>query len=108
MYYVSGGETGIITMFAQSLILRDGIARASAAQGKLDDAIATYRRLLVVDRSSKWSAFFEPRYVLALARLLDRAGRRDEAKAEYLRFLGYWKDADPGQPELVEAIRRTR
>jgi tetratricopeptide (TPR) repeat protein len=108
MYYVSGGETGILTMFAQSLILRDGIARASAAQGKLDDAIATYRRLLVVDRSSKWSAFFEPRYVLALARLLDRAGRRDEAKAEYLRFLGYWKDADPGQPELVEAIRRTR
>jgi len=44
----------------------------------------------------------EPRFVLALARLADRAGDRETARAEYTRFLKLWKDADEGLPELVE------
>jgi hypothetical protein len=47
----------------------------------------------------------EPRYVLAVARLADRAGDRAMARAEYARFLELWKDADEGAPELTEARR---
>jgi hypothetical protein len=45
----------------------------------------------------------EPRYVLALARLLDETGDKEAARAEYERFLELWKNADEGLPELKEA-----
>jgi hypothetical protein len=44
--------------------------------------------------------------VIALARLLDKAGERDAARAEYQRFLEYWNSADPDLPELAEARAR--
>jgi hypothetical protein len=68
-------------------------------------AIAIYRQLLTPDISSKWTSVLEPRYVLALARLLDRAGDRAAARTAYQRFLDLWKSADPGLPELAEARR---
>jgi hypothetical protein len=70
--------------------------------------VAIYRQLLTTDQQSRFTAFFEPRYVLALARLLDKAGKRDEARAEYKRFLDYWKSADSDLPELAEARARLR
>jgi hypothetical protein len=43
----------------------------------------------------------EPRYVLALAQLLEKSGDRDAARVEYRRFLDYWKGADAGAPEAA-------
>ena len=40
---------------------------------------------------------------LALARVLEDAGRHEEADAHYRRFLEAWALADPGQPEVTEA-----
>ena len=37
---------------------------------------------------------------------VDKAGERDAARAEYQRFLEYWKAADPDLPELAEARAR--
>jgi hypothetical protein len=54
---------------------------------------------------SRWVAAFEPRYVLEIARLLTRTGQTDAARKEYRRFLGFWKNADPGLPEIAEARR---
>jgi tetratricopeptide (TPR) repeat protein/tRNA A-37 threonylcarbamoyl transferase component Bud32 len=108
MSFNRSGPGLLVTLLSNSLVLRDGLARARIAQGRLDDAIAVYRRLLVTDRDSKYTAFYEPRYVLAIARLLEKTGKKDEARAEYKRFLDFWKNADAELPELAEARARLR
>ncbi len=50
----------------------------------------------------------QPRYVLELARLLERSGDAASARAEYGRFLDLWNHADPGLPELAEARRKVQ
>ncbi|HEY6212814.1 MAG TPA: tetratricopeptide repeat protein, partial [Vicinamibacterales bacterium] len=105
MAVMRSNRAAAITLFANNLPSRDGRARALAAQGRIDEAIAAYRQLLTPGRESKWTAFYEPRYVLAIARLLDRQGQRDAAREESRRFLALWKNADPGLPEIAEARR---
>lgn len=95
-----------LSFYANNLVLRDGRARVAAAQGRTVEAIALYRGLLRPGPEQKWTAMLDPRHVIALARLLDKAGERDPARAEYQRFLEHWKDADPGLPELAEARAR--
>jgi tetratricopeptide (TPR) repeat protein len=102
------GGAAFFTLMTHSLILRDGLARARAAEGRLDDAIAIYRGLLRADGDAKFTGFYEPRYVLAIARLLDKAGRREESRREYARFLELWKQADADLPELAEARAKAR
>ena len=91
------------SVFANNPPSRDGLARVKKAQGDLRGAIKIYRELNTPGMSAKWTAWFEPRYVLETARLLDQAGDKDSARTEYERFLEYWKDADPELPELQEA-----
>ncbi len=96
----------VYTLFANELSVRDTAARARVARGDLAGAIEAYRKILAVDITQKWTAMLEPRYVLALARLLDQQGDKAGARKEYQRFLELWKDADPGQPEVAEAKRK--
>jgi len=91
------------TVFANCLPHRDGRARVAAARGHLDVAIELYGALNTPDRTNKWTAMFEPRFVLASARLLDRKGDTAGAREQYARFAELWRDADPGLPELEEA-----
>ena len=65
--------------------------------------LALYRALNSPDAANKWTAMLEPRYVLELARLLNKTGQEEAAREEYERFLELWKNADPGHPELAEA-----
>jgi tetratricopeptide (TPR) repeat protein len=88
---------------ANNLLQRDGRARAAVGQGKLDEAITLYRDLLTPGPQQKWTAMLDPLHVIALARVLDKASQRDAARAEYRRFLEYWRDADKHLPELSEA-----
>jgi tetratricopeptide (TPR) repeat protein len=94
-----------VTVFTNTLAIRDGVARMKAARGDTAGAVEQYRRLLRVDIAQKWTAMLEPRYVLALARLLDTQGDRDGARQQARRFLELWKNADAGLPELAEARR---
>ena len=87
-------------------MLRDGRARVAAAQGRTAEAITLCRALLTPGPGQKWTAMLDPRHIMALARLLDRAGEGDAARVEYRRFLEHWKDADPDVPELAEARGR--
>jgi tetratricopeptide (TPR) repeat protein len=105
MTFTRGGAAGeqIYSFLANQLILRDGRARAAAAQGNLTEAIALYRELLTFGPNSKFIAMPDPLHALALARLLDKAGQHDAARVEYRRFLDWWKDADKELPQLAEA-----
>jgi tetratricopeptide (TPR) repeat protein len=105
MPFVRRSTMGVLSFFGNNLVLRDGYARAQNAGGRLDEAIAEYRRLLTPGRDSKWVAMLEPRHVLGLAQLLDRAGKREAARDQYRRFLQLWDGADPDLPELAEARR---
>jgi tetratricopeptide (TPR) repeat protein len=84
---------------------RDGGARVAKARGDLQGAIEIYRRLLTNGPDAKWSALFNPRYVLEIARLLDQLGDKTAARTEYERFLTFWKDADADLAEPAEARR---
>ena len=106
MYVVLQGIHESLTFYANNLVLRDGRARVAAAQGRTAEAIALYRGLLTPGPEQKWTAMLDPRHIIALARLLDKAGERDAARVEYQRFLAHWKDADPDLPELTEARPR--
>jgi serine/threonine protein kinase/tetratricopeptide (TPR) repeat protein len=99
-----GSPAGLAAnLFSNNLPFRDGLARVMTAQGDLPGAIEFYRKLNRRGISNKWTAMLEPRYVLELARLLNEAGDKEGALAEYERFLELWKNADEGLPELAEA-----
>lgn len=97
----------MMTQFSLSVFLNnvgtDGLARVKRARGDLQGAIEIYRSLNTPGLENKYTALFEPRYVLESARLLDLIGDKDAARGEYRRFLDFWKDADPDLPEVQEA-----
>jgi tetratricopeptide (TPR) repeat protein len=97
-------NTGM-SMGFNDLPSRDGLARVAIARGDLDGAIKIYRELLRYGSHSKWVAPYEPRYVLQIARLLEKNGDRKAALGEYQRFLSLWKGADADLPEPAEARR---
>ncbi len=103
MFFSRSGVEVALSFLSNNLVLRDGRARAAAAQGKLDEAIALYRGLLTPGPQQKWTAMLDPLHVIALARVLDKAGQRDASRVEYQRFLELWKDADKELPQLAEA-----
>ena len=86
-----------------NLLLRDWTARTAEARGDLPAAIVIYRQLIANGLDVNSIALFEPRYVLRLARLLERSGDRPSARVQYRRFLELWKHADADLPELAEA-----
>lgn len=85
---------------------QDLVARAYAAKGDLSQAITEYKRLLTFDPASKDRRLKNPRYEYRLAKLLEKRGSPAEALAHYRMFLQYWKDADTGLPELIDAKAR--
>jgi len=102
---ISMSPNAVTWIMAGNLPFRDGVARAQAARGDLARATDTYRKLLTLGPHQKWMGLYEPRYVLEIARLLDRAGDQVGARSEYQRFLHLWEDADSDLAELEEAKR---
>jgi eukaryotic-like serine/threonine-protein kinase len=88
--------------------LKDVLARAFWKKGDLDRAAAEYRKLMTIDPANQVRYLIHPLYHYRLGRVLEEKGDRDGARAEYLKFLEYWKDADPGRPELADARKRLR
>jgi hypothetical protein len=64
-----------------------------------------YRQLLSHGPDQKWVSAFEPRYLLEIARLLERSGNGQAALTEYERYLEFRKQADSSLPDLSEARR---
>ncbi len=94
-----------LTILANHLVSRDGLARVARAQGDLARAVRIYRQLLSSGPEQRFTSVFEPRYVLELARLLEKTGDGRGALKEYERFLQFWAHADADSPERAEAGR---
>ncbi len=86
--------------------LKDVLARAYWKKGDLERAAAEYRKLLTVDPANQVRYLMSPLYRYRLGRVLEEKGDRAGARAEYAKFLEYWKDADPTHPELADARKR--
>ena len=86
--------------------IKDALARAYWKKGDLAAAAAEYRKLMTVDPANQVRYLIHPLYHYRLGRVLEEKGDRDGARAEYRKFLEYWKDADPGHPELADARNR--
>ena len=87
-------------------LVKDTLGRAYVQNGELDKAIITYERLTTVYPKSKDPRLIHPLMHYRLAKLYDQTGQKDRARASYKKFLEFWKDADPGRPEIEDARNR--
>ncbi|HJS73131.1 MAG TPA: tetratricopeptide repeat protein, partial [Vicinamibacteria bacterium] len=89
-----------------SELTRASLARALMQSTGREEALERYRE--IVGRAPlPWEGQVE--WVLAhvtLGRLYEDAGRENEARAAYVKFLELWKDADPELPLLMDVRRR--
>ena len=85
---------------------KDTLARAYQMAKKSDEAIGEYERLIRFDPSRKERALIHPLYYYRLAKLYEQKGLNEKAKAQFESFLEFWKDADPGRPEVEDARKR--
>jgi tetratricopeptide (TPR) repeat protein len=74
---------------------RLALGELEAAQNRVEEAIRHYR--------SSQRGYQRPRAVLELARLSEAAGRPDEARKYWERFLVITRSGDPDLPQVVEA-----
>ncbi len=89
------------------------LARAQQAAGRIPEAIETWTTILERpgERTIDFDAPAFAQVVLAqyrLARLLERAGRVDEARARYDDFLRRWDRSDPDLTVVADARERRR
>ena len=82
-------------------LYEDCLAEANLGLGRLDEAIAEYRRILRLN----------PNYPLAqyrLAQAYRRKGETEQARTAYERFLQIWKGADSDIAEVADAKKELR
>jgi tetratricopeptide (TPR) repeat protein/tRNA A-37 threonylcarbamoyl transferase component Bud32 len=94
---------GVIEM---NLLAGDLKARALEAKGDLDRAIAEYEHLTNLDRKARGQLLINPKYYYRLAKLYEQKGLKTKARERYQKFLDLWKDADPGLPEVEDAMKK--
>jgi tetratricopeptide (TPR) repeat protein len=85
---------------------RDILARAFIQNGEIEKAITEYQRLTTFAPNSKDRRLIHPKYHYRLGKLYEHTGQTDKAIEKYKRFLELWKNADAGQPDLIEAKQR--
>jgi len=86
--------------------LKDILARAYWKKGELDKAIAEYDRLVTIDPKNQLRFLIHPLYRYRLGRIYEEKAAKAEAREQYQKFLEFWKDADPGLPEVADAQKR--
>ena len=87
-------------------VMKDVLPRAYEQKGDIDGAIAEYERLMTFDPENLRRQLIHPKYHYRLAKLYEQKGWKGKAIEHYEQFLSFWKDADPGLPEVTDARER--
>jgi serine/threonine protein kinase/Tfp pilus assembly protein PilF len=87
-------------------VMKDVVPRAYERMGDIDRAVAEYERLVTFNPGNTDRRLIHPRYHYRLAKLYEAKNLKVKAVDEYEKFIGLWKDADPGLPEVEDARRR--
>jgi eukaryotic-like serine/threonine-protein kinase len=87
---------------------KDVLARAYSLAGQTDNAIAEYKKLITFNPLEKDRYLIHPKYYYQLALLYEKKGIKEEAIKYYNRFLEFWKDADPGLSEIIDAKKQLK
>jgi DNA-binding CsgD family transcriptional regulator/tetratricopeptide (TPR) repeat protein len=82
------------------------LAAARENEGDFAGAAAAYETVAVSTGHRLYLGEDFSLAVLGLARMEERLGRPARALEGYRSFLAQWKDADPGRPEITEALGR--
>jgi len=93
-------------LYAYQSFYMDLAARIYAKKGEIDQAISAYEHLLKANYSKGFQFTINPLYHYRLGLLYEEANAAAMARAEYEKFLAFWKDADPGLPEVDDAKTR--
>jgi tetratricopeptide (TPR) repeat protein len=82
------------------------LARAYWKKGELDKAISEYKRLMTIDPKNDLRFLIHPLFHYRLGRIYEEKGEKALAREQYQKFLEFWKDADPGHPDVADAKKR--
>jgi len=93
-------------VLAVNMAPRDVAARAYLETGDMEAALAECERLTSRDPNVRGRMFTRPQNYYRLGMLYEQAGRMEDAKAAYGRFLELWSEADEGLPEITDARQR--
>ncbi|MCX6564167.1 MAG: protein kinase [Candidatus Aminicenantes bacterium] len=81
----------------------DALAEAYERAGDLEKATETYQNILTLTTGRlQWGDIYT-RSHYRLGRLYQKKGSPAEAASHFEKFLGLWKNADPGLPEIDDA-----
>jgi tetratricopeptide (TPR) repeat protein len=91
-------------------LYREAIARAQAAQKRLEAAAGTYRSILNATDERLDIPLYYVKALRGLAKTLDALDKREEAAAAYERFLAHWGESSslPGVAEARERLQSLR
>ena len=85
---------------------KNSLAEAYLRMGFIDKAIKEYERLTSIDLTTEDRHLVNPRYYYYLGILYQDKGMKEKAAQQFRRFLGLWKDADPGFKEPADSLGR--
>jgi len=84
----------------------DKLAEAHEHAGNLDQAKKEYEKITRLTTGRLTFGDIYARSFYNLGRIYERQGNKAKAAENYQKFLGLWKDADAGLPEVPEAKKR--
>jgi tetratricopeptide (TPR) repeat protein len=84
----------------------DGLARALYESGDLDKARENYEKIIMLTTGRLDHADIYAKAFYMLGKIAEHQQDKVKAREYYEKFLSFWKDADPGQPEVEDSRKR--
>jgi serine/threonine protein kinase len=82
------------------------LAQALYESGEMDKARQEYEKVTLLTTGRLYYGDIYAKAFYMLGKIAERQGDKARARDNYRKFLGLWKDADPGLPEVAEAQKR--